>query len=118
MKALVYVVPIAMAIYALFDLFRSEVRERAGIHPLAWVAVIVLLPVIGPLVWILVSRLQQQQGGATRPPSQSRPFPTRPPNRTGPVAPDDDPDFLWKLDQQRRRKDGTDGPEPSGGPSA
>lgn len=116
MKALVYVVPIAIAIYALFDLARSDVRERAGIHPLAWAAVIVLLPVIGPLVWILVSRLQE--GSATRPPSQSHPFPTRPPSRTGPVAPDDDPDFLWKLDQQRRRRDGADGPESSGGPSA
>ena len=114
MKALVYVVPIAIAIYALFDLARSEVRERAGIHPLAWVAVIVLLPVIGPLIWILVSRLQD--GDAARPASQSRQFPTRP-SRTGPVAPDDDPDFLWKLDQQRRRKDGTDGPESGGGPS-
>lgn len=117
MKALVYVVPIAIAIYALFDLARSEVHERAGIHRLAWAAVIVLLPVIGPLVWILVSRLQQQ-GGPTRTPSPSHPFPTRPPSRSGPVAPDDDPDFLWKLDQQRRRKDGTDGPESSGGPSA
>ena len=97
MKALVYVVPIAIAIFALFDLARSEVRERAGIHRFAWVAVIVLLPVIGPLVWILISRLQQQQGGAARPPSQSRPFPTRPPSRTGPVAPDDDPEFLGKL---------------------
>jgi hypothetical protein len=117
MKALVYVVPIAVAIFALFDLARSEVRERAGIHPIAWAAVIVLLPVIGPLVWILVSRLQRQDGAA-RPPSQNGPFPTRPPRRTGPVAPDDDPDFLWKLDQQRRRQDGTSGPEGNGGPAA
>jgi hypothetical protein len=117
MKALVYVVPIAIAIFALFDLARSEVRERAGIHRFAWVAVIVLLPVIGPLVWILVSRLQRQDG-APRPASPGHPFPTRPPRRTGPVAPDDDPDFLWKLDQQRRRKDGTSGPESNGGPAA
>lgn len=113
MKALVYVVPIALAIYALFDLARSEVRERAGIHPIGWAAVILLLPVLGSLVWILVSRVQRS--GTVPPTTPGRTPPLRPPRRPGPAAPDDDPDFLWRLDQQRRRERGSGGPDGASG---
>ena len=109
-RALPYIVPIALALYALIDLSRSQVVERAGIRPLAWVAMIVLLPVVGPVAWIAVSR-SRRVGGTSRPASPGRPSmpggPVRPTRRPGPVAPDDDPDFLWRLEQQHRRQ--TDG---------
>ena len=109
-RALPYIVPIALALYALIDLSRSQVVERAGIRPLAWVAMIVLLPVVGPVAWIAVSR-SRRVGGTSRPASPGRPSmpggPVRPTRRPGPVAPDDDPDFLWRLDQQHLRQ--TDG---------
>ncbi|MBO1752442.1 PLDc_N domain-containing protein [Actinotalea sp. BY-33] len=106
LRAMVYVIPIALAIYALIDLSRSQVVERNGLPVPAWVAVIVLLPVIGPVVWILLSRQRRREQGAARPPAPGRPpGPGRPrPRRSGPVAPDDDPDFLWRLEQERRRQ--------------
>lgn len=108
-RALPYIVPIALALYALIDLSRSQVVERAGIRPLAWVAMIVLLPVVGPIAWIAVSR-SRRAGGTPRPAAPGRPSmpggPVRPTRRPGPVAPDDDPDFLWRLEQQRRRQTG------------
>lgn len=101
MRALVYVVPIALAIYALFDLARSLPEERAGVQPWAWVLAILLLPVLGPVVWLFVSRSASPR---PRPDAPRGPF--RPPTRpSGPVAPDDDPDFLWRLEQERRRAD-------------
>lgn len=106
-RALVYVIPIALAIFALFDLARSLPEERAGIRRWAWVAIIVLLPVLGPIVWIAVSRNSRapSRPGPT-PPGPTR-GPLRPPTRRpGPVAPDDDPEFLWRLEQQRRRAAG------------
>lgn len=102
MKALVYVLPLALVLYALIDLSRSEPIERAGIHPLAWVAIIVLLPVIGPLAWLVASRTQR--AAVARPTARrtvARPGPLR---RSGPLAPDDDPQFLWRLEQKRRRE--------------
>lgn len=125
-RALVYVVPIALAIFALFDLARSLPEERAGLRRSVWVAIIVLLPALGPIVWIAVSRTSR---GSSRPgptipgtgrggPSRGGPGrgPLRPPTRRpGPVAPDDDPDFLWRLEQQRRRAAGeppADEPQP------
>lgn len=115
-RALVYVVPIALAIFALFDLARSLPEERVGIPRLAWAVVIVLIPVLGPLVWIIVSRASRPQSTPRpRPPMPGR-GPLRPPTRRpGPVAPDDDPDFLWRLEQQRRRSTGeppTEDPQP------
>jgi len=127
-RALVYVVPIALAIYALFDLARSLPEERVGIRRWAWVLVVLLLPVLGPLTWIIVSRWARAQAG--EPPRPPRPL--RPtglggapggsglsgPRRRGPVAPDDDPEFLWRLEQQRRRAAGDppsgDGPTTPG----
>lgn len=128
-RALVYVVPIALAIFALFDLARSLPEERAGVRRWVWVLVVVLIPVLGPLVWIIVSRYVSAQtrrpstgtaGGPGRPARGAGPlggiggsgrpgrpgFPGRPGRRSGPVAPDDDPEFLWRLEQQRRRASG------------
>lgn len=109
MRALVYVIPVALAIYALIDMSRSQPSERMGISPFAWVPVIVLLPVLGPLIWILLTRLSQESGAG---PTGAPPGRVPPIRRTGPRAPDDDPDFLWRLDQQRRRKRGPDATPP------
>jgi hypothetical protein len=109
MRLLPYVVPIGLAIYALIDLARSQPPERGGLHPAAWVALILFLPVLGPIAWIVLSRyLRSESGGApARPTGPSRPGPGRGvPRRRGPVAPDDDPDFLWRLERDSRRRRG------------
>ncbi|WP_225752922.1 PLD nuclease N-terminal domain-containing protein [Actinotalea sp. Marseille-Q4924] len=131
-RVLVYVVPVALAIYAVIDLWRSRPEERAGVHPVLWGLIIVLVPVLGPVAWILTSlylRSQQRAAGgptrsATPPTRPGRPVPRR---RPGPVAPDDDPDFLWRLERERRRREqggpagssGAAGPmlPPDGGPT-
>ncbi len=117
LRALVYIVPIALLIYALIDFSRSLPSERADIPTPAWVLLIVLLPVVGPLAWILVSRSRRSgehvpsTAGPARPAPgghpTSRPTPPRPSaprRRPGAPAPDDDPDFLWRLEQQHRRR--------------
>ncbi len=106
-RALVYVVPIALAIFALFDLARSLPVERAGLRRWLWVLIIVFLPALGPLTWIAVSRASRASTRPRRTPPTAGRGPLRPPTRRpGPVAPDDDPEFLWRLEQQRRRAAG------------
>ena len=112
-RALVYVIPVALAIYAIIDLSRSESSERMGISPFALVPVIVLLPVLGPLIWILLTRLPRESGAGPTGTQLGRVQPMR---RAGPRAPDDDTDFLWRLDQQRRKERGTDSAPPDDGP--
>lgn len=70
---------------ALFD--RSRVR---GLPRWVWIFVIVLVPLFGPLLWLVVGRGRNTP--ATARPSRS-------------VAPDDDPDFLKGLDRVKDQQE-------------
>jgi hypothetical protein len=99
-------------VYALVDVWGSEEDERGGLPRWLWVLLIVLLPLLGPISWIVV-RVTARRSGAgpaagpggsrPKPPTRPGPGPRRPSN--GPVAPDDDPEFLWRLEQEKRRRE-------------
>ena len=90
-----------MMTYAVIDCVQTEdSRVRLGLPHWFWVVVILVLPFAGAALWLIVSNIMRRRfdsGEGARP---SRPRPTRP---RGPVAPDDDPDFLFRLEQQQRR---------------
>lgn len=90
LRYLTFVLVAAFALYCAFDVLGSDARRRRGVPTLVWVLV-VLLPVLGGVVWLLVSR-------SAPAPGQSR-------AARGPVAPDDDPEFLRRLDLERRRRE-------------
>ncbi|WP_282946073.1 PLD nuclease N-terminal domain-containing protein [Cellulomonas endometrii] len=125
-RALLFLVMIGLAVYAVADIATSEEDERLGLPKLPWMLLAVVVPLLGPAVWILVSRSRRAErgpgGGAG--PSRGGPAPGGPaPRRRGPVAPDDDPEFLWRLEQDRIRREretrgdaeGTNGDVPDGG---
>jgi hypothetical protein len=85
-------------VYALVDCVQDEEVERTSLPKSLWLVLIVVLPVAGPLAWLVVAKIARpRQGG----PGSGR-------GSTGrrPVAPDDDPDFLRRLaeEQARRRR--------------
>lgn len=92
LRALVYIVPIAMAIYALVDLVQFREETPLGLPKGVWALVIIFLPVIGSIGWIVISRMT----GPPRSRRNRRPEP--------PVAPDDNVEFLRYLEQEQRRK--------------
>ena len=128
-RALAVIAAFALLVYALADFANSDERDRGGIPGWLWIVLIVLLPYFGPLAWISFSRSRRRNGADSPFPSTTRsPKPRRP---SGPLAPDDDPEFLWRLarEQQRQGRPGaagtsdataagstprTDGQEPSG----
>jgi uncharacterized protein YbjT (DUF2867 family) len=69
------------------------------------VVVSLLLFIVGPLLWFFVGRerLEPRNNG------RYAEAPTAPPARPGPLAPDDDPDFLNRIareqEQARRIRD-------------
>jgi hypothetical protein len=93
---------------AMFD--RSRIR---GLPRWVWIFVILLVPVIGPLLWLAVGRGR-------------RPAPGGRVNRS--QAPDDDPEFLKRLDRQKTQQERIrqlekelaelDEPDPHAGPPA
>ncbi|UCN15564.1 PLDc N-terminal domain-containing protein [Cellulomonas iranensis] len=90
LRYLPFVLIVAFALYCAFDVLGSDARRRRGVPTLVWVLV-VLLPVLGGVVWLLVSRSAPGAGQARA--------------ARGPVAPDDDPEFLRRLDLERRRRE-------------
>ena len=94
---------VALTIYALVDLFVTT-KSRLRAFPLpVWVGIIVVLPIIGPVLWLIIGK-------------------NKPPQSTPPSAPDDDPRFLGglaesaeeriqRLEDELRALDEEDGPD-------
>ena len=89
MPSLVGLLVLVVVVYALVDCLRSPDAEVVGPPRWAWVLLILLLPPLGALAWLLLGHRR----GPSAPPARAQ----------RPVAPDDDPEFLWRLDQERRR---------------
>lgn len=94
MRYAVVLLVIGLTVYALIDCARTAPGDVKAMPKPLWLAVILLLSPIGPVAWLLAGR--------GRGPAQS----TRP-KPSGPIAPDDDPEFLRELDRRTRRDDGT-----------
>ena len=84
-KALVVIVIVVLLVYAFFDLLATPADRTRFLPKWLWF-VLVLVPVVGPILWMLFGQ------------RRDRPKPPPPPGRYGgrPPAkgPDDDPDFL------------------------
>ncbi|GHH68607.1 PLD nuclease N-terminal domain-containing protein [Promicromonospora soli] len=115
-RVLLIVVIIGLAAYALADVWGADEEERSGLPRWLWVILIVFLPLLGAISWIVV-RVTARRSGAgpaprpdtggsrpTPPPRAPRPGPG-PRRPSGPVAPDDDPEFLWLLEQEKRKRE-------------
>ena len=124
------VLVLALTIYALLDCARTpEESMPARMPKLIWILLIVLITGVGPIAWIIVSRVKaaEDRNGYVQPTvwSSSDGVKLRHPERPRPIAPDDDPQFLRGLsdDIRRRRQDrGTDpeseGPDSSEAPDS
>jgi len=106
-----------LAVYALIDCLQTDPAEIPGPRRAIWLALIVVLPIVGPVAWIVARRMRQR--------------PQRPRQVPREIAPDDNPEFLreirdaderhqqmleqWEKDLRRRedemrRADGDDDP--------
>ncbi|WP_026181206.1 PLD nuclease N-terminal domain-containing protein [Demetria terragena] len=81
-RVIVPLLGLALTVYALVDCGQTGARRTRYLPKPAWLAVIVLLPFLGPAGWLLVGKVRQAPG---------------PSRRSRPRGPDDDPDFLRGL---------------------
>lgn len=88
---------IALSIYAVVDCAMSEPRRIRIFQKQLWLVIVLLLPLIGPLCWILFGKgLITINGGGVSSAASS----TATPNYGGQRAPDDDTEFLRKLREE------------------
>jgi hypothetical protein len=90
LRVVVPIVILAVFVYGLVDLIRTDARLTRGISKTAWIFVQILLPVVGATLWFLIGR---PRGTDAAPVAYSHP-----------VAPDDDPEFLRNLEIRRRNQ--------------
>lgn len=82
-RVLLVLIIVAITVYALVEAAQTPPNRTRLMPRWLWFVAIVALPVLGPVGWFALGR---PQGGGLLGPG------TR-----GPIAPDDDPDFLRRL---------------------
>lgn len=114
MRLLPIIGALILAVYALIDCLQADPAEVRGPRRPVWIALILLIPVIGPISWLVSRR------GMPRPGRRQARRPSPPP-----LAPDDNPEFLrqlrdideqheellsnWEADLRRREEEMRDG---------
>ena len=108
MRLFLMVFVIALALYALIDCVRTPEEDMPAHMPKhLWITLILMFStiVLGPLAWIITSRVSaaekrggQLSGGLWSAEKGVELHLSR--QASAPAAPDDDPDFLRKLDEQ------------------
>lgn len=88
---------LALVIAALADCLGGEHAPRK-LSRAWWVLIILLLPVAGGILWFAFGRARPPRQAGPGKPGNSR----GPRNPNGPIAPDDDPDFLRDIDRRLR----------------
>lgn len=89
---------IALWAYCIFDVISTDESLMRNMPKILWLVVVILLPTVGSVAWLLLGR---PLGAGLRPGDTSAYRAPLPRNR--PVAPDDDPIFLARLDDETRR---------------
>lgn len=109
---ILFLVVLAVWLYCLLDVVSSDRDRVRGLPKGAWIAIVLLTFEIGAVAWLVFGRPRGPEPGRTPRLGSSRrtSWPERPGRipsaeggafrRPGPLAPDDDPEFLARLDRQ------------------
>ena len=84
---------LGFTIFAVIDIALMDRSRVRGLPKPAWIALAILLPVVGGVLWLAVGRIRLadiQGGGRVG---------------RGPIAPDDDPEFLNRLSRDKAMED-------------
>ncbi|MFD6414729.1 PLD nuclease N-terminal domain-containing protein [Streptomyces sp. NPDC060194] len=90
LRVLMFVIPLALTIYAFIDCLNTPEDEVKHLPKIAWVFIVLLFWIVGPVAWLATGKTRQPaggRGGGDRWGGQ----------RARWVAPDDNPDFLDSL---------------------
>jgi hypothetical protein len=81
------VIELGLLIFCLVDCISIYDSRIKTLNKIAWVFIIILLPILGPILWLTIGKDRSHD----RPAERAR--------DARPLAPDDDPEFLKRADQ-------------------
>jgi len=82
-RVMLVVVAALLTIYCVVEVAQADADRVRKMPRWLWVAVIILVPLVGPVCWLIFGRPTRPDEGGKR--------------RRRPQAPDDDPEFLRGL---------------------
>src|SRR6478752_6681622 len=66
LRALMYLLPLALTIYAFIDCLNTPEDEAKHLPKVAWIFIILLFWIVGPIVWLVAGKLRNvPEGGRT-----------------------------------------------------
>jgi hypothetical protein len=81
-------VELGLLIFALVDCISIYENRIRTLNKITWVFIIILIPIVGPVLWLVIGKDRT----ANRPAERAR-------DARRPLAPDDDPNFLRSQDR-------------------
>jgi Phospholipase_D-nuclease N-terminal len=96
LRVLPALIELTFLIYCLIDAIQTPTDDVRNLPKVAWILLILIIPVIGPIVWLVAGR--PQRGSARQVPwrsTQTAGYPQY--ERPRVLGPDDDPDFLREM---------------------
>jgi hypothetical protein len=104
--ALLALVEVGVLVFTIVDIVTIDGSRVKGLPKFAWIGLAIVLSIIGSLLWFLIGRepLQAREHGRYSG-QMSPPTRTTPSVRRGPVAPDEDSEFLGKLSREAEQEE-------------
>ncbi|MEZ3180017.1 PLD nuclease N-terminal domain-containing protein [Streptomyces pimonensis] len=106
LRVLMFLVPLALSVYAFIDCISTKDDDIRHMPKPLWAILVLLFPLVGSVSWLIAGKKRRPAGGAG--PTRGRGG-----GRQQWVAPDDNPDFLKSLGEDKpdedRGKDPKDG---------
>ncbi|MFF0560994.1 PLD nuclease N-terminal domain-containing protein [Streptomyces sp. NPDC004266] len=97
LRALMFILPLALLIYAFIDCLNTPEDEVRHLPKVVWVIVILLFPFVGSVGWLAVGKMRHAPAGGRTPSEWHRN------HRHEWVAPDDNPEFLKSLREENKK---------------
>lgn len=115
LRLVLFLIYLALVVYALVDVIQADEDEVGGAQKGFWIIAIIFLPLAGSIAWIVVSNAARRRRAASRDQVTGFPEGQPPPAQysrrvrswerdVAPPAPEDDPEFLWLMEQARRKR--------------
>ena len=87
-----FIVWVAFTVFTVVDVALIERNRIRALPKPAWIALVILVPIVGGVLWFAVGRIRTGEAAVGS-------------ARRGPVAPDDDPEFLRRLNREKAMED-------------
>lgn len=109
LRVLMILVPLALSIYAFIDCITTREQDVRHLPKPLWAILILLFPLVGSVSWLIVGHDRSSTAGRLGGGSSRG-------SGGGWVAPDDNPDFLRSLDEDKKNDEKKDEKSDEGKP--